>query len=118
MIEKNNNMGTINISLDVVATVAGSAATECYGVVGMSSQKVFKDGYYDLLKKENYAKGIVATNGKTGLILDLYVIVGYGMKLTEVLHEVQKKVKYVVETTLGVNIESVNIYVQEIRVIE
>ena len=118
MIEKNNNMGTINISLDVVATVAGSAATECYGVVGMASQKVFKDGYYDLLKKENYAKGIVATNGTTGLILDLYVILGYGMKLTEVLHEVQKKVKYVVETTLDVNIESVNIYVQEIRVIE
>ena len=63
MIEKNNNMGTINISLDVVATIAGGAATECYGVVGMASKKRLKDGYYDLLRKENYSKGIVARNG-------------------------------------------------------
>ena len=54
MIEKNNNMGTVNISLDVVATIAGGAAIECYGVVGMASQKKLKDGYYDLLRKENY----------------------------------------------------------------
>lgn len=118
MIEKVNNMGTINISLDVVATVAGSAATECYGVVGMASQKVFKDGYHDLLRIENYSKGVVVKPGTTGLILDLYVMLGYGMKLTEVLQGVQKKVKYVVETTLDVDIESVNIYVQEVRVIE
>ena len=39
MIEKNTNLGSVNISLDVVSTVAGGAATECYGVVGMASQK-------------------------------------------------------------------------------
>ena len=118
MIEKNNNMGTINISLDVVATIAGGAATECYGVVGMASQKKLKDGYYDLLRKENYSKGIVARDGETGLILDLYVLLGYGIKMTEVLREVQKKVKYVVESTLDVNVESVNVYVQGVRGIE
>ena len=112
MIEKNNNMGTVNISLDVVATIAGGAAIECYGVVGMASQKKLKDGYYDLLRKENYSKGIVARDGETGLIL------GYGIKMTEVLREVQKKVKYVVESTLDVNVESVNVYVQGVRGIE
>ena len=112
MIEKNNNMGTVNISLDVVATIAGGAAIECYGVVGMASS------YYDLLRKENYSKGIVARDGETGLILDLYVLLGYGIKMTEVLHEVQKKVKYVVESTLDVNVEAVNVYVQGVRGIE
>ena len=96
MIEKNNNMGTVNISLDVVATIAGGAAIECYGVVGMASQKKLKDGYYDLLRKENYSKGIVARDGETGLILDLYVV----------------------ESTLDVNFESVNVYVQGVRGIE
>ena len=113
-----NNMGTVNISLDVVATIAGGAAIECYGVVGMASQKKLKDGYYDLLRKENYSKGIVARDGETGLILDLYVLLGYGIKMTEVLREVQKKVKYVVESTLDVNVESVNVYVQGVRGIE
>lgn len=96
----------------------GGAAIECYGVVGMASQKKLKDGYYDLLRKENYSKGIVARDGETGLILDLYVLLGYGIKMTEVLREVQKKVKYVVESTLDVNVESVNVYVQGVRGIE
>ena len=118
MIEKNTNLGSVNISLDVVSTVAGGAATECYGVVGMASQKKLKDGFYELLKKENYSKGIVARNGETGLILDLYVLLGYGIKMTEILHEVQKKVKYVVESTLDVNVEAVNVYVQGVQGIE
>lgn len=108
MIEKNNNMGTVNISLDVVATIAGGAAIECYGVVGMASQKKLKDGYYDLLRKENYSKGIVALYGETGLYFRFICIVRYGIKMTEILHEVQKKVKYVVESTLDVNVEAVN----------
>ncbi len=115
MIEKNTNYGTIHISLDVVATVAGGAATECYGVVGMASKKRLKDGFYELLKKENYSKGIIANDGETGLILDLYVILGYGIKVDEILVEVQKKVKYVVETTLDVTVEAVNVYVQGLR---
>lgn len=118
MIEKNTNMGTVNISLDVVATVAGGAATECYGVVGMASQKKLKDGFYELLRRENYAKGIEVKDGDTGIILDIYVVLGYGIKMTEILHEVQKKVKYVVESTLDVNVEAVNIYVQGVRGIE
>ena len=118
MIEKNTNLGSVNISLDVVSTVAGGAATECYGVVGMASQKKLKDGFYEFLKKENYSKGIVARNGETGLILDLYVLLGYGIKMTEILHEVQKKVKYVVESTLDVNVEAVNVYVQGVQGIE
>ena len=108
----------MNISLDVLATIAGGSSIECYGVVGIASQKRLKDGYYDLLRKENYSKGIVAHNGESGLILDLYVILGYGIKITEVLHEVQKKVKYVVESTLDVNVEAVNVYVQGIREVE
>ena len=60
MIKKTTDLGNINLSLDVVASITGSAATECYGVVGMASQKPMKDGFYTLLKKDNYAKGIVA----------------------------------------------------------
>ena len=64
------------------------------------------------LSKENFSKGITARDGETGLILDLYIILGYGIKMTEILVEVQKKVKYVVESTLDVNVEAVNVYVQ------
>ena len=54
----------------------------------------------------------------TGIILNVYIIVGYGVKISEVVYEVQKKVKYVLETTLDVDIEAVNVFVQSIRVID
>lgn len=118
MIAKSTKLGNIHVSNEVIALITGGAATECYGVVGMASQKVLKDGFYELLKKDNYAKGIVVNEGETGLIIDAYIIVGYGMKITEIVYEVQKKVKYVLESTMDVAVEAVNVYVQGVRVIE
>ena len=70
MIEKTTDYGQINLSTDVIATICGGAATECYGVVGMASQKMI-DGFYDFLKRDNYSKGIVVENGETGTIINL-----------------------------------------------
>lgn len=58
-ISKSTQYGNIEISIDAIASLAGGVVTECYGVVGMASQKFLKDGIAELLKKENYAKGVV-----------------------------------------------------------
>ena len=118
MIKKTTDLGDINLSLDVVASITGGAAPECYGVVGMASQKIMKDGFYDLLGRENYAKGIVVNDGDSGIVINVYIIVGYDVKISEVVYEVQKKVKYVLETTLDIDIEAVNVFVQSIRVLD
>lgn len=55
-ISKSTQYGNIEISIDAIASLAGGVVTECYGVVGMASQKFLKDGIAELLKKENYAK--------------------------------------------------------------
>jgi uncharacterized alkaline shock family protein YloU len=117
-IHKETELGSIKISEDAIATLAGGIVTESYGVVGMASQKLLKDGLAELLGKENYAKGIVVKESpEKQLELDLYIIVGYGVKITEVVYEVQKKVKYQLEKTLEVKFKSVNVYVQGVRVI-
>ena len=54
-ISKSTQYGNIEISIDAIASLAGGVVTECYGVVGMASQKFLKDGIAELLKKENYA---------------------------------------------------------------
>lgn len=53
-IQKSTEYGTIDISLEAVANLAGGTATECYGIVGMASQKLLRDGWAELLRKENY----------------------------------------------------------------
>ncbi len=116
-VEKKTNYGNITVSSEAVASLVGGVITECYGVVGMASKQVVKDGLAELLKKENYTKGVVVRRAKDGLTVDLYIIVGFGVKISEVVQEAQKKVKYELERSLGENIASVNVFVQGVQVI-
>ncbi|WP_077617778.1 Asp23/Gls24 family envelope stress response protein [Bacillus sinesaloumensis] len=115
-IELKTNYGQIDISNDVIATVAGGAAIDCYGIVGMASRKQIKDGITELLRKENFARGIVVRQENDEVHIDMYIIVSYGTKISEVAHNVQSKVKYTLNQTVGLAVDSVNIYVQGVRV--
>ncbi|NLA78724.1 MAG: Asp23/Gls24 family envelope stress response protein [Erysipelothrix sp.] len=116
-IERVTNLGKLTISEEAIATLAGGVVSECYGVVGMASQKVVKDGIAELLKKDNYAKGVVVRKTDDGYELDLYIIISFGVKISEVILEVQKKVKYMLERTLEQDFVQINVYVQGIKVI-
>ncbi|WP_010282528.1 Asp23/Gls24 family envelope stress response protein [Bacillus timonensis] len=115
-IELKTKYGQIDISNDVIATVAGGAAIDCYGIVGMASKKQIKDGITELLRKENFARGIVVRQENDEVHIDMYIIVSYGTKISEVAHNVQSKVKYTLDQTVGLAVHSVNIYVQGVRV--
>lgn len=117
-ISRSTQYGNINISMDAVASLAGGVVTECYGVVGMASQKFVKDGIAELLKKENYTKGIVVRQENGGLELDLFIIVSHGVKISEVVHEVQERVKYMLEKSLELEFNKVNVFVQDVKVMK
>ncbi|NBK96990.1 MAG: Asp23/Gls24 family envelope stress response protein [Erysipelotrichia bacterium] len=117
-VTRNTKFGDINISKEAITSLAGGVVSECYGVVGMASQKMLKDGLAELLKKENYAKGVIVKENEGMLDLDLYIIVSHGVKISEVVLEVQKKVKYVLEQSLEIEINAVNVYVQGVKVME
>ena len=115
-LEINNEFGHVFISDDVIASVAGGAAVSCYGIIGMASKNQVKDGITEILRKENYAKGIVVKKDEEKLVIDLYIIVMYGTKISEIANNVQSSVKYQIEKTLGVKVNEVNIYIQGIKV--
>ncbi|MFJ6412074.1 Asp23/Gls24 family envelope stress response protein [Terribacillus saccharophilus] len=108
--------GKITISTDVIATLAGSAAEKCYGIVGMASRHQLRDGIAEILRRENYSKGIVVTQADNKVQIDLHIIVSYGTKISEVAHNVQSQVKYTLDRALGVLTSSVNIYIQGVSV--
>ena len=116
-IDKQTPYGGINISMEAIGAVAGSATTECYGVVGMSSKNSIRENINEMLTKENYYKGVKPQKTKEGYEVDLYIIVAYGVKITEVVTEVQKKVKYVLEKTFDLKFKAINVYVQGIKVL-
>lgn len=113
-INKKTSMGNINITDEVIASIAHTAISECYGVVGLTSKNIIKDTYCEILGIENSTKGVTIVN-KDGLAVDLYVVLSYGVKISQVLIEAQKKVKYEIEKNLDIDVDSVNIYVQGVN---
>ncbi|MFJ6957461.1 MAG: Asp23/Gls24 family envelope stress response protein [Ligilactobacillus animalis] len=112
-----NQFGNIDISNEVIATVVGGAATEIFGIVGMASKNQVRDNLNEILKRDNYSKGVVIRQEDEGIAVDVYIIVGYGTKISEVCRNVQDKVKYNLDSMLGITAESVNVIVQGVRVI-
>jgi len=117
-VNKKTSFGQIRISDEAIASLAGTTVNECYGIVGMISRNYLKDGYSALLKKENYAKGIVIKSDDEGLQIDVYVVISYGVKISEVVSNLQQRVKYALEKTLNLDVASVNVHVEGIRVNE
>ncbi len=109
--------GTIEITNEVIATVVGGAATDIYGIVGMASKNQIRDNLNEILGKDNYARGVVVRQEENGVAIDVYIIVMYGTKISEVCRNVQEKVKYNLETMLGITANSVNVFVQGVRVL-
>ncbi|EHT7967099.1 Asp23/Gls24 family envelope stress response protein [Staphylococcus pseudintermedius] len=114
-LEITNDYGSIDISNEVIAPIVGGKAVECYGIVGMASRQQVRDGIAEILGHENYAKGIVVREDNGVLDVDMHIIVSYGVKISEVAQNVQSTVKYTLENTLKLKVNSVNIFVQGVR---
>jgi uncharacterized alkaline shock family protein YloU len=107
--------GSIQISNDVLADLAGYAALECYGVVGMASPTV-KDGVAQLLSREKLRKGVQISNDGDAVRVDLYVVIEHGTKLTEVAHSLAERVEYVLTSQADVAVGAVDVHVQDVKV--
>lgn len=110
------DLGEVIISEELIATLAGVAAIECYGLVGMSPRAKIKDGIAELLGRDNLSRGIEVTKEEDQLKVDLFIIVSYGTKIREVAANVQEKVKYTLERLTGLNVSQINVHVQGVRV--
>lgn len=101
----------LTISEDVIGIIAGIAAAEVEGVSGMTLGLV--DGINQILgNNKKYSKGVKIELDGNNVIIDLYVIVRYGVRIPDVAFSIQNSVKTQVETMTGLNVESVNINVQ------
>ncbi len=116
-LEIETKLGKVDITDEVIAAIAGGAAEENFGIVGMASRHQIRDGLTDILRRENYTKGVIVRKEKDSLHIDMYIIVRFGTKISEVAYNVQDRVKYTLEKTLGLIVDSVNIYVQGVKVL-
>lgn len=115
MVGYSNELGNIHYSEDVLAKIVGLSTMECYGVVGMVSKNA-TEGLWELMRIENLSKGVKLKANEDKLIVELYVMVEYGTKISEIANNIIQKVRYSVENFTGLKVSSVTVNVQAVRV--
>ena len=114
--EMSTAMGKILIADDLIASIAGFAAVENYGIVGMNAKKA-GDSFIELFGKDNMRRGVKVTMVSPDVMdIDLYVTLEYGVSLPAVAQNAKSNVKYRVEEMTGLTVHAVNVHVENIRV--
>lgn len=114
-ITTNNYYGKISISSDAIASIAGYAALECYGVVDIVSKSI-KDSIKELFTKQQYFRGVRVTAVENRIFIEVHAIFKYGVSINAVSESLKKSVKYSVENFTGMIVNSVNVHVEGVRV--
>lgn len=114
-IKTENENGAIVLSDNVIARVAGVAASNCYGVVGMSYKNT-TDSIASLLKWDSITKGIKISTVEEKINVDLHIIVEYGVNINATCESIVEQVRYAVEEATGFKVGNVNVNVDGIRV--
>lgn len=108
-----NDIGIVRISDEVISTVSSVAIKEIKGVVGMSHS--FAGGIAEMLGKKSTSRGVKAEVKNNSVIIDVSIVIEYGVSIPDVAWEIQEKIKNAVEAITGLSVENVNILVQGIE---
>ena len=107
--------GHIRVAPAAIAGVAHAAVLQCYGVVGIAAKRL-KGGRAQVLDESDYERGIVVKMEDGAVVLDVYVVVEYGTRISEVAHNIINAVGGAVRRTLGDVPIQVNVNVQGLRI--
>jgi uncharacterized alkaline shock family protein YloU len=107
--------GGLSIDKGVIADLAGYAALESYGVVGMTAPTL-SDGIAKILPKQKLRRGIKVQNTDRGVCVDLYVVIEHGTNLATVSRNLVDQVTFVLTEYASVPIDHVEVHIQDIRI--
>lgn len=106
-----NPNGTVSFATEVVATIAGLAATEVEGVASMSSQNGGLADMFSRKNARNFTKGVRIDLDGNKVTVDITIVVEYGSPVPDVARNIQENVKKAIETMSGLDVHSVDVHV-------
>ena len=104
--------GDVQIADDVIAIIAGLAATEVKGVSKMSGN-ITKE-IISKLGMKNLSKGVKVLFQANQLIVQVAIVLKYGYSIPKVSAMVQEKVKAAIENMTGITVKEVSVHIQGI----
>ena len=106
--------GTIEVAPRAIATIAAQAVCRSYGVVGMAPANL-RDSVVQVLRQEDQHRGIEVQITRDAITVDIYIVVAYGTRISEVAQQVIATVSYALKQSLGLPVAAINVHVQGVR---
>jgi uncharacterized alkaline shock family protein YloU len=112
MIGLETHLGAIEISQTYFSRLIGNAASSCFGVAGMANSNA-RQGLRSLIFRHNtyLDKGVGVKGDNEGLLIDLHIIVTYGLNISAIVQSITNKVRYTVEQATGLTVKKINVFV-------
>lgn len=107
--------GNLHVSNDVLADIAGNAAMQCYGIVGMTAPTT-ADGIAKILPASRLRRGIVVAQTEAGVRVDLYVVIEYGVNMSTVSRNLADAVSFALKEYARVPLDCVEVHIQGTKV--
>ena len=111
--EQGNGMGKVEIAPEVIEVIAGIAASEVEGVAGMRGN--FAAGVVERLGKKNHGKGVKVELAETGIKVDVYCLMKFGVSIPTVAGKIQDNIRQALLNMTALDAEEVNIHIVGIQ---
>ena len=104
-------LGRIEVLPNAIHTIAVQAVYECYGVRGLASPRLH-NGQAIILSAEQSNQGVQVHVVNDQIVVEIFVALEYGLRMSEIAHNIMSSVKFSIEKMLGVPVAQVNINIQ------
>jgi uncharacterized alkaline shock family protein YloU len=112
--QQHNDLGSILIQKDAIASIARQSTLQSYGVVGLAPKNIFESIRQFLIRDGKY--GVDVEYDHDGILINLFIIVEYGTRIKSITSSIVNSVKFNVEKTVGLPVRRINVHVRGLRI--
>ncbi|WP_226582917.1 Asp23/Gls24 family envelope stress response protein [Halobacillus litoralis] len=104
-----STLGNIEIAPEVIEVIAGIAVSEVAGVASMRGN--FASGVAERLGKKNHGKGVKVELTETGILIDAYVVMDYGISIPDTAQKIQDNTRQALKNMTALEINEINVHI-------
>ncbi|MUK87168.1 Asp23/Gls24 family envelope stress response protein [Ornithinibacillus sp. L9] len=112
-VSENTGLGKVEIAPEVIEVITGIAASEVDGLYSMRGN--FATGVVERFGKKTHSKGVKVELGDNGIVIDLFVVLDFGVSIPEVAQKLQENIRQTLKTMTALEIAEINIHVVGIQ---
>jgi uncharacterized alkaline shock family protein YloU len=112
-VDGDTSLGKVEIAPEVIEVISGIAAAEVSGLFAMRGN--FASGVAERFGRTTHSKGVKVELTENGILIDLYVILYYGVSIPKVAQELQSSIRQTVKNMTALEIDEINVHVVGIQ---